>query len=144
METTSLLILLLIAVGVLCYIAWAKRSDSLLETARADLKCADAEINWLRLSQKSQQKKYDDLYDAFLRVNQYNTNLNKRVTELSRSYESVGDEIYSKLLSWKTRKELASEYWVPYTTLCSWIRKKQKEALADVPVISNVSEKPLL
>lgn len=119
-ETVSMFILWLVAVGVVSYMAWRwKWAD--------DLHMANADLQGQRLARKEQQRKYDELYDAFLRVNKMNTDLNKKLQAIPPTYEDCADDMVTMLGMWFSRQGIAQKYKVSYSTVCYWIRKKQKE-----------------
>lgn len=90
----------------------------------ADMNCLKAELRWQHLSRRAQEKKYDDLYDAFLRVNQYNTELQKKLDAKSRTYEDMSEIVYNLFKMWSTRRELSVQFDIPYSTMCRWISNK--------------------
>lgn len=119
-ETVSMFILWLVAVGVVSYMAWRwKWAD--------DLHMVNADLQGQKLARKEQQRKYDELYDAFLRVNKMNTELNKKLQALPPTYEDCADDMVTMLSMWFSRQGIAQKYKVSYSTACYWIRKKQKE-----------------
>ena len=124
-EIVSLLLLWVILIAVISYLAWFWKWST-------DCKLLEAELSGHKMAREAQQKKYDNLYDAFLRVNQYNTALNKKLQESSKSYETVADGMYSMFLNWKSRKEISDYYNIPYSTTCFYIRTKKHEYLGDV------------
>lgn len=123
--TASFIALGIILVAVISYFAGRKNADT-------DIQLLHAELEWQRLARKEQTRKYDELYDAFLRVNKYNANLKKEMQKYKNTYEECGDEVYQLFLSWKTRKEICKLYpSVAYSTICRWIRQRKEEILSD-------------
>ena len=117
----SFIVLGAIAIAVVSYIAGAKSSS-------VDAQLLKAELEGQKLARKEQTRKYDELYDAFLRLNKYNTELKKQNVSLMNTYEEAGDEVYRQFLSGISRKELARIYPnVAYSTICNWIRRKREE-----------------
>ena len=135
-ETISILSLGFIAVAVASYLAGRWKWSAERQLLDADIRCLRADLAGQDLARKSQEKKYDQLYDSFLRLNQYNTELQKRLQAKSNTYEDLGDRIYLDLLAGVSRHDLAKKYNVNYSTLCFWIRKKKDEQLGEVKVES--------
>ena len=67
---------------------------------------------------------YNDLYDAFLRVNKHNTELQKKLDAKSRTYEDMSEIVYNLFKMWSTRRELSVQFDIPYSTMCRWISNK--------------------
>lgn len=123
MDITILSFVLLgaIAVAVVSYFAGVR-------SASDDVALLRAELEGQKLARKEQTRKYDELYDAFLRLNKYNTELKKQNISLMNTYEEAGDEIYRQFLNGVSRKELAHIYPnIAYSTICNWIRRKREE-----------------
>lgn len=124
LATISFIVLGAIAIAVVSYIAGYNKCN-------VDLQLLKAELEWQKLARKEQTRKYDELYDAFLRVNKYNVELKKKNISLMNTYEEAGDEVYRQFLKGVSRKELARIYPnVAYTTICNWIRRKREEVFA--------------
>ena len=120
-EIICLYVLWLIAVSCISYLAWRWKYAN-------DLQLTEADLAGQRVARREQERRYDELYDAFLRLNKYNTDLQKTIQKYKNSYEECGEEVYNLFLDGKSRKELAQLYpSVAYTTICNWIRRKQKE-----------------
>lgn len=49
------------------------------------------------MARREQQRKYDELYDAFLRVNKLNKDLNKKIMTLPPTYEDCADDMFTML-----------------------------------------------
>ena len=135
-ETASLYVLWLIAVACVSYLAWRWKWAT-------DLQLAEADLKGQRMARKEQQRKYDELYDAFLRVNKLNKDLNKKIQTLPPTYEDSANDMFTMLNMWFSRKGIAHKYGVPYPTVCSWLRKKEKELLA-VKSLADARQDPLL
>ena len=133
-ETVSLYVLWLIAVGVVSYLAgnWKWSSERQL---------LEADLNGQKLARKEQQRQYDELYTAFLRMNKLNSGLQKKLSSLPPTYEDCADEMLAMLNTWFTRHEIADRFGVCYSTVCYWLRKKQKEY---TNVVLNVHQAPLV
>lgn len=119
-ETVSLYVLWLIAVGVVSYLAWRWKWAT-------DLQLTEAELRGQKMARKEQQRKYDELYDAFLRVNKLNKDLNKKIQMIPPTYEDCADDMFTMLHMWFSRHGIAEKYGISYSTVCYWLRKKQKE-----------------
>lgn len=92
-----------------------------------------SDLRWQKAARKEQTRKYDDLYDQFFRLTQYNSEMAKEVQSYKNTYKEAADEVYSLYLQWKSRQELCQLYpRVAYSTICGWIIKKRKEALDQV------------
>lgn len=78
----SFIVLGVIAVAVVSYIAGTRSSG-------VDIQLLKAELEGQKLARREQTRKYDELYDAFLRVNKYNTDLKKQNLSLKNSYEEA-------------------------------------------------------
>lgn len=110
---------------------WFRKLSDKVDIMGAEIALLNSELRGQKLARKEQTRRYDELYDAFLRVNQYNTELQKQNFSLKNTYEECADEIYAQFLAWKSRQELCQLYpKVAYSTLCNWIRRKRKEALS--------------
>jgi vacuolar-type H+-ATPase subunit D/Vma8 len=65
------------------------------EITKANLECKQAELKSLKMAYDLQSKKYDSLYDAFLRMNKYNKDLSVQLQgRASRSYEDFAGKMY--------------------------------------------------
>jgi vacuolar-type H+-ATPase subunit D/Vma8 len=65
------------------------------EITKANLECKQAELKSLKMAYDLQSKKYDSLYDAFLRMNKYNKDLSVQLQgRASRSYEEFARKMY--------------------------------------------------
>ena len=135
-ETVSLYVLWLIAVAIVSYLAWRWKSS-------VDCQLLEADLNGQRLARKEQERKYDELYSAFLRVNKLNTELNKKIASLPPTYEDCADQMVAMLNTWFTRHEIADRFGVNYTTACYRMRKKMEEPSWEYSVI-NVHQAPLV
>ena len=113
-----------IAWWILFYFVWWWTNSSKMSIMEADMNCLKAELNWQHLSRKAQEKMYDDLYDAFLRVNKHNTELQKKLDAKSRTYEDMSEIVYNLFKMWSTRRELSVQFDIPYSTMCRWISNK--------------------
>ena len=116
METVSLYVLWLIAVGVISYVAgnWKYR-DELATTKACMLGERHARYEWVR--------RYNDLYDLYLKI--------------PHTYENCAEEMLFMFNWWASRKEIAEKFNVPYPTTCEWIRKKIKEKETKINPIQN-------
>lgn len=131
----SFIVLGAIAIAVISYIVWRR-------TSWYDVQILRAELEWQKLARREQERKYDELYDSFLRVNQYNTELTKEVQKYKNTFGECADEVYAMFLAWYSRKELCKLYpSVAYSTLCNWIRRKKKEAESSVNPTTAKSKK---
>jgi DNA invertase Pin-like site-specific DNA recombinase len=56
-----------------------------------------------------------------------NTDLTKKLQAVPPTYEDCADDMVTMLNMWFSRQGIAQKYKVSYSTVCYWIRKKQKE-----------------
>ena len=119
-----------ICVGAAITCLFFKRTIDELESEIVSL---TADLKGQKAARREQVRKYDELYDQFLRLTQYNSEMAKEVQSYKNTYEEAADEVYALFLEWKTRQEILKLYpRVAYSTLCGWIRRKRKEALEPV------------
>ena len=135
-ETVSFYVLWLVAVAVVSYLAWRWKSS-------VDCQLLGADLNGQRMARRELQRRYDELYDAFLRVNKLNTELNKKIASIPPTYEDCADQMVAMLNTWLTRHEIADRFGVNYSTTCLWIRKKLDEPSWEYAVL-NVHQAPLV
>lgn len=94
------------------------------ETLVVHCQAVTAELEWQKLARKEQQKRYDDLYSAMMRVNQENVKL-KAPANLTKSFwKEKGDDVYRLFLQWCTRKDLAKRFGISYPHICKIIASK--------------------
>jgi len=111
--------------------AWVDHNDFLRiqlqkERFEALYIAANAEVESQKLARKAQEKKYDELYSAMMRVNQENAKL-KSPANLTKSFwKEKGDEVYRMFLQGCSRKECAKRFGISYSHTCKIIRSKQK------------------
>lgn len=72
-----------------------KRGIDELEAENAALA---ADLKGQKAARKEQVRKYDDLYDQFLRLTQYNSEMAKEVQSYKNTYEEAADEVYALFL----------------------------------------------
>lgn len=119
-----------ICVGAAITCIFFKRTIDELESEIAAL---NGDLKGQKAARREQVRKYDELYDQFLRLTQYNSEMAREVQSYKNTYEEAADEVYALFLEWKTRQEILKLYpRVAYSTLCGWIRRKRKEALEPV------------
>ena len=119
-----------ICVGAAITCIFFKRTIDELESEIVSL---TADLKGQKAARREQVRKYDELYDQFLRLTQYNSEMAKEVQSYKNTYEEAADEVYALFLEWKSRYEILKLYpRVAYSTLCGWIRRKRKEALEPV------------
>lgn len=119
-EIVSIYILWLVAVAVVSYIAgrWKWSDKAVL---------LDAKLTSLEYSYEKKCRDYDELHDALLRVNKLNKDLNAKLQEAWNTYENCADDMWTMLKMWFSRHGIADKYGISYSTVCYWLRKKEKE-----------------
>lgn len=109
--------------------AWMDHNDFLRvrlqnERLEALYTTANAELEWQKLARKAQEKKYDELYSAMMRVNQENLRLSSPKMLTKTFNKELGDEVYRLYIQGCSRKELAKKYGISYSYLCNIIRQR--------------------
>lgn len=119
-EVISFYVLGLILVSAVSFIAggWKYKTD---------IKLLEADLNGQKKARAEQCRRYDELYDAFLRVNKMNTDLSKQLNHVGSTYETCADGMVDMLNKGISRKDIAVYYKVPYPTACLWMRRKLLE-----------------
>lgn len=126
---------------VICVICWMCLGAAItcivfkrgIDDLQAEIAALNGDLKGQKAARREQVRKYDELYDQFLRLTQYNSEMAKEVQSYKNTYEEAADEVYALFLEWKTRQEILKLYpRVAYSTLCGWIRRKRKEALEPV------------
>lgn len=64
----------------------------------AEIISLNADLKGQRAARKEQVRKYDELYDQFLRLTQYNSEMAKEVQSYKNTYEEAADEVYALFL----------------------------------------------
>lgn len=64
----------------------------------AQIIALNADLKGQKAARREQVRKYDELYDQFLRLTQYNSEMAKEVQSYKNTYEEAGDEVYALFL----------------------------------------------
>lgn len=69
-----------------------------IDDLQAEIAALNGDLKGQKAARREQVRKYDELYDQFLRLTQYNSEMAREVQSYKNTYEEAGDEVYALFL----------------------------------------------